>query len=69
MSLRRKIILLFCVFAIIPLLALAGLSYWHAQNLLEEVLQGQLQQTARAVASELETAEGPEDRGQDARRL
>ncbi len=56
MSLRRKIILLFGLLAIVPLLILASFSYWQAQNLLREAVQEQLQQTALAIGQELAEA-------------
>jgi signal transduction histidine kinase len=57
MSLRRKIILLFGLLAIVPMLVLAGFSYWHAQSLLQESVQEQLQQTASDLARELAEAQ------------
>jgi signal transduction histidine kinase len=56
MSLRRKIIILFGLLAVAPLLALAAFSYWHAQNLMREMIQEQLQQSALAVARDLRLA-------------
>jgi len=54
MSLRRKIILLFGLFAIVPMLALAGFSYWQAGNLLKSVVKGQLETTVQSVVDQLE---------------
>ncbi len=56
MSLRTKIILLFGVLAVVPMLALAAFSYWHAQNLLRTSVEGQLFETAQAVGEKLELA-------------
>jgi signal transduction histidine kinase len=53
MSLRRKIILLFGVFAIVPLLSLAAFSYWNAGNLIRGMVQEQLAGTARTVAEDV----------------
>ncbi len=53
MSLRRKIIFLFGLLAIVPMLALAAFSYWHAQNLIRGSMQEQLQETAASVVTDL----------------
>lgn len=56
MSLRRKIILLFGLLAIVPLLVLAGFSYWHARIFLHDVVRDQLRQSAQAAAEDLDRA-------------
>ena len=57
MSLRNKIIFLFGLLAIVPMLVVAGFSYWYAQDLLQKSVQEQLQQTAFDVARQLEEAQ------------
>lgn len=55
MSLRRKIIGLFVLFAVLPLLALAGVSYWQARVLLVGLVHEQVLESARSAASDLST--------------
>jgi signal transduction histidine kinase len=54
MSLRQKIILLFGLLSVLPLLGLAAFSYWQARSLLLDVAQRQLEEDARLVAARLE---------------
>jgi signal transduction histidine kinase len=54
MSLRTKIIFLFGLLAVVPMLVLAGFSYWHAQNLLRTSVHSQLRETAQVVGEDLE---------------
>ena len=54
MSLRFKIILLFVVLAILPMLILAGFSYWQARGLLLATAQANLAHSAEQVAGRLE---------------
>lgn len=55
MSLRRKLILLFMGLAVLPLLVLAAFSYWYAQGILRETVQGQLHETAVVIGEEFKT--------------
>ncbi len=57
MSLRQKIILLFGLLSVLPLLALAAFSYWQARSLLKDVAESRLEEEARSVASRLEELE------------
>jgi signal transduction histidine kinase len=52
MSLQRKIILSFGLFAVVPLMALAAFSYWHAENLLRMSVESQLAETARLIGED-----------------
>jgi len=54
MSLRNKIVLLFGLLAVVPMLALAAFSYSHAQGLLRATVHAQLYETAQAVAESLD---------------
>ncbi|NNM07453.1 MAG: HAMP domain-containing histidine kinase [Gemmatimonadetes bacterium] len=54
MSLRKKIIALFVVLAVCPLLILAWVSHWQAEGLLTSTLQGQLERVATGVGTDLE---------------
>ena len=53
MSLRRKILLLFGLFAVVPLLTVAGVSYWQARSLLLGMVQDQAEEAAMAAADDL----------------
>lgn len=53
MSLRFKIILLFVGLAILPMLILAGFSYWQARGLLVEMAQANLHQTTNRLSEAL----------------
>ena len=56
MSLRKKIILLFLGLAVVPLMILASFSYWQAGNLVRNMVQGQLRETASVVGGGLDQA-------------
>lgn len=56
MSLRAKIILLFMALAVLPLLVLAGFSFWQARSLLREAVGSQLLERAQIAGREVELA-------------
>jgi len=53
MSLRQKIIILFGLFAVVPLLVLASVSSWQARNLVSSLANDQAAATALSVAADL----------------
>jgi signal transduction histidine kinase len=54
MSLRNRILILFGIFSILPLLALAAFSYWQTRTLLDDAVEEQLTRLATTVAQDLE---------------
>ena len=62
MSLRSRIILLFALLAIVPMLVVAGFSYGYVRSALREAVEDQLRHTASVVGQELERSATEIDR-------